>query len=118
MSKMKTSRKNGGKTKGPCSVKDKHNLDKPLPCRGKNDPGYQNALKNYQKKLAGFSKAGTKQDAVNEAKSMAIQMYKKGQDYTRAKGYGKDVVYIEGKGFISNPTEAQKAKSVKRRGNF
>lgn len=118
MAKMKTSRKNGGEKKGPCFVKDKHNLSKPLPCRGEDDRGYQNALKNYKKKLAGFSKAGTKQDAANEAKSMALQMYNKGQDYTRAKGYGTKVVYVEGKGFISNPTEAQKAKSVKRRGNF
>ncbi len=118
MSKMKTSRKNGGKTKGPCSVKDKHNLDKPLPCRGKNDPGYQNALKNYQKKLAGFSKAGTKQDDVNIAKTEAVKRFKAKQDYTRVPGYGTKVVYIEGQGFITNPTEAQKAKSVKRRGNF
>lgn len=118
MAKMQRGRKDNGKNKKPCSVKDKHGLMKPLPCRGKDDRGYQNAWANYQKKVKGFEKAGTKQDAVNEAKSMAIQMYKKGQDYTRAKGYGKDVVYIEGKGFISNPTEAQKAKSVKRRGNF
>ncbi len=118
MAKMQRGRKDNGKNKKPCSVKDKHGLMKPLPCRGKDDRGYQNAWANYQKKVKGFEKAGTKQDDVNIAKTEAVKRYKAKQDYTRVPGYGTKVVYIEGQGFITNPTEAQKAKSVKRRGNF